>query len=525
MEAVSTEKARKILGYMKPPAEPWAEVPGEKITVHAAVSRVAVFYETLRNAIDYKDEHLLRKAALLRILKRRLAFSDDPKNIALYLIKELIAARYLPNGAVPEMLVDVTAQIIQKFQVLRKTGVGDERYFRWLIGLVGAEIEEALDERAHERGLSVFLYEALEDKITLKKNAALDDVERRLQIYVACLRLFLKADDDVVSYKLVRAYYSSWMRPEEWTDARAMALQMLGVERQVRHQLKHRFGQKFQAAVKPAAVALRLLVEALKKKPELAEKMLKNIESELYPIVEAVADERLGAAKGKLRRGTVRAVIYLFITKMALALCLEVPFETLLYKELDMTALAINISFPPVLMFIIGAMIRMPGPENVAKIKKLVSQLLSDSGLDSRDIKVPARKSWWRRLILQIVYVCTFGLTFGLVFSGLKRLNFTPVSSAIFIFFLCVVSFFAYRLRQTAREFVVVEKPERFSTALGDLFFYPILRAGQFLSSSISRINIFLFFFDFLVEAPFKLFLNALETWFAYMREKKEELQ
>ena len=51
----------------------------------------------------------------------------------------------------------------------------------------------------------------------------------------------------------------------------------------------------------------------------------------------------------------------------------------------------------------------------------------------------------------------------------------------------------------------------------------PILRAGQWLSRQMGRFNI-LQFFDFLFEAPFKMFLSVLEEWFAYLREKKEAL-
>jgi hypothetical protein len=57
-----------------------------------------------------------------------------------------------------------------------------------------------------------------------------------------------------------------------------------------------------------------------------------------------------------------------------------------------------------------------------------------------------------------------------------------------------------------------------------DLASLPILRAGQWLSRQMGRFNILQFFFDFLFEAPFKMFLSVLEEWFAYLREKKEAL-
>jgi len=57
-----------------------------------------------------------------------------------------------------------------------------------------------------------------------------------------------------------------------------------------------------------------------------------------------------------------------------------------------------------------------------------------------------------------------------------------------------------------------------------DFFTLPILRVGQRLSQAVSQLNIFIFLFDFLFEAPFKLFLNVLEDWLGFMREKKEAL-
>ena len=77
----------------------------DKITVHAAVSRFAFIYERIRNLVDYKDDHLIRKAAILRILKRQLMLEQDSRVIAENLIKELIAARYLPNATLPVSLI------------------------------------------------------------------------------------------------------------------------------------------------------------------------------------------------------------------------------------------------------------------------------------------------------------------------------------------------------------------------------------------------------------------------------------
>ncbi len=129
------------------------------------------------------------------------------------------------------------------------------------------------------------------------------------------------------------------------------------------------------------------------------------------------------------------------------------------------------------------------------------------------------------RVLFRTAYAATFLITFSLLYAFLGALKFTWVSSLIFIFFLCIVSFFAFRLRVAAREFVVIETLASFRTVILDFFSLPILRAGQWLSESVSRINIFIFFFDFIIETPYKIFLNVLEDCFAFMKEKKEELQ
>ena len=78
----------------------------ELIKVNLMTSAVASFYEKIRTIVDYKEEHLLRKSAIFRILKRRFLESDDYYKIAENLMKELISARYLPNKKIPETMLN-----------------------------------------------------------------------------------------------------------------------------------------------------------------------------------------------------------------------------------------------------------------------------------------------------------------------------------------------------------------------------------------------------------------------------------
>jgi hypothetical protein len=175
-------------------------------------------------------------------------------------------------------------------------------------------------------------------------------------------------------------------------------------------------------------------------------------------------------------------------------------------------------------MFFVGLLIRPPAKENIARIKRGVDELLSPEGPKGREIRIARKRGFIGALLFTLAYLLTFIVTFGLVYTFLMVLHFTWVSALIFMFFLCVVSFFAFRLRVSSREFVAVERPDNIGTIIADFFSLPVLRVGRLLSETLSRFNVFIFFFDFIIEAPFKIFLNLLEEWSAFMKEKKEQL-
>src|SRR3989344_5275601 len=160
MSSFSKGLVEQILNAVRPARA--AEVPeGSRIIVHAAVSRFSVLYERIRNAVDYKDEHLLRKAAILRILKRQLILESDPEVIAKNLVRELIGARYLANGELSESLIDETAVRVKKFQAIERVRAGSMSHIAWLRGIVAAEIEDVLVDATREKALVTFLYERL----------------------------------------------------------------------------------------------------------------------------------------------------------------------------------------------------------------------------------------------------------------------------------------------------------------------------------------------------------------------------
>jgi hypothetical protein len=523
MDAISRSHAGQVLAALRStPAQVGPE--GSRITVNETVGKFSFLYERIRNAVDYKDEHLHRKAAIQRILKRQVILETDPGVIADRLVRELIGARYLPNGILPESLIDDVALRIRKFLAVRSIRAGTDRHAEWLSGIISVEIEELLVDATGEKAFVTFLYERLADRIRVK-GAHIDDTERRLQVYVACYRSLVKADDDMLGFKLLRAYLPEWLRADDWiANPRPIAERLVAVELRIRGRLGHPLAQRFLRAVKPQAVSLGLLRDVLLEAKGEAAMLLEKPEA-IKTAISRKAEEKYAEAKEKLRRGTVRAMIYLFLTKMIVALLLEIPIEFVWYKHVSFLSLGINLLFPPLMMFLIGILIRVPGKNNTERLTHGVMELLSGSDMPVREIRVPAPKKGMTGVLFGVAYALTFLISFGLVGLMLDALEFTWISSAIFLFFLCVVSFFGFRLRMTAREVVVVEEKQSILSVFIDFLSLPILRAGRWLSQSIRKLNIFLFIFDFLFEAPFKLFLSILEEWFSFMKEKRDELQ
>ncbi len=123
-----------------------------------------------------------------------------------------------------------------------------------------------------------------------------------------------------------------------------------------------------------------------------------------------------------------------------------------------------------------------------------------------------------------LFYFATYAIAFGGLIWILNLLHFNFVSILIFLFFLSIVGFFAFRIRTTAKELAVIREREGFLLLVFDFFALPFLQVGRWLSVTIRQMNIILFVLDFIIEAPLKIVFVAIEDWFAFLREKREEL-
>ena len=106
----------------------------------------------------------------------------------------------------------------------------------------------------------------------------------------------------------------------------------------------------------------------------------------------------------------------------------------------------------------------------------------------------------------------------------LGKAHFNWVSITIFMFFLAFVSFFSIIVTKDVKDLIIVERRESLIGFLIDLFYMPIIAAGKWLSSNVSKVNVFVFLFDFVIEAPFKILVEIAEDWTRYVKERKDNM-
>jgi hypothetical protein len=91
-----------------------------KITVSRAVSFFAFVYEKVRNVIEYRDDHLVRRAAIERIIRRRISLNPSGEGEGENLVRELLWARYFPTDSLSETDIVGVQRILDIYLSIRK---------------------------------------------------------------------------------------------------------------------------------------------------------------------------------------------------------------------------------------------------------------------------------------------------------------------------------------------------------------------------------------------------------------------
>lgn len=504
-------------------------------TVHVdeVASKVASFYEKMRGIIDWREEHLLRKTAIERILKRRLFMKKNGGEVAVPLISELIRGGHFPNDIIPEAKTIEVQKLIDKYLFIIENASSPSKekikiqLYDWLLGIAACELEEILAPPLKEKALMEYMMEVIGEQIEVReeifKIGGVSEEEKNTQIYIAIQQALFKFDASIISYNLFKRWYPEWANLSR-SKLEEITKNIYLIWEKIEAALDHPLAEKFYKVCEKHDTPYLILGDILIKNPKEAKENLANPEVLENKIKEAY-NERLKKVKAKMGRAAIYCTTSIFLTKMLFALAVEVPVDKYLSGQFSYFTLGLNILIPPLLMFFLVLTIRPPSKQNTQQVVMEVIKIVYErQGKDVYEIKASPKRGIILNSIIVIFYLLSFAVSFGLIIWGLEKLNFSILSIIIFLMFISLISFAGMKIRQRANELVVEKEKETFLLTFFDIFSLPIIQVGKWLSSQWAKYNVLVVLFNSLLDMPFQVFVEFLEQWRLFLKEKKEKM-
>lgn len=518
------------------------ELKTGKTTIHVdeVALRVAAFYEQIRTIVDWKEEHLMRRAAIIRKLKRRffdleLNNFSDTEGAAEALVLELIRSGHFPNDKIEESKIAETQQVIDKYVFIlknnpeNKSGKAGLNFYNWLIEVAACELEETLSPSTKEMAMINYMFNAMKEKIKVSENfynsKALKPEETNTQIYIATCQALFKFDNPIISYNLLRLKYPNWHNIKGQTMGE-ISRDIFKTWQETEKDLHHPLANKFYTACEKYDTPYLLMgdILSLNSPSEIGREI--SDPSVLEKLIRDVYKKRLSTLKSRISRAAVYSTISIFLTKILTLVVLEVLIEEALGSRINFFILAADVLIPTLLMFLIVASVKRPSKKNInIVIMETMKIAYKRKEKDIYEIKARRKRGVAVKAVLSFLYALSAFATFGTIYYILNAFSFPLSSIIIDIIFIALILFAGTAVAKRAQELTMEEEKEGFLTFVSDIFFLPIQGLGRWISHKWKKYNAIAAFFNALIDMPFSAFVEFIERWRYFIKERKEEIR
>lgn len=501
---------RKYLDDETPRGEP-------VIQVDEIASKVAVFYEKIRSIIDYQEGHLLRKNVIARALQRRIFLKEvNGEEIAEPLIREVIRSGYLKNDSVSESKISEVQEIV--VFVLNIFGaIGDDKHGGdlkgWLLGICVCAIEEALINPEREIMLADTMFWIMSEKLSLS-GADLHGADADTLLFTAIHKSLFKVDEDRLNYRLLTFLFPKWNEFEEGGPGTA-AERLDEARIKIRKYAKHELLPFFLKLCNKQRVVFYALGDLIFKGKDL---------SLFDEAVKEVYEERYEKEKGRLFKLAFFTVLSFFVSKVLVAIAIEVPIDVYFTGNFSLFHVIANVIFPPVLMFLILLSIRLPSDKNLGLVTEGVRGVMF--GDDKvYGIIVPRKKSRVVIFTVKTVYAFLFLLLLYYFSLFLLDLGFSVANVIVFILFTSIVTATGVKVYNRSKELSLEKEKTSFLLFVLDLVTLPLVTLGRWVVAGLRHFNVLVILFNLVIELPFQLFVEFLENFHSFMKSRKDEIE
>ncbi len=519
------------------------EKPEEGIpTIHVdeVASRVAAFYEHIRTVVEWKEEHLMRRAAIIRKLKRRF-FEMDSGNeeqinqAAEGLVLELIRGGHFPNDTIPESNIGDVKAIIKKYLLLlrqnpeNRQGKAGLQFYNWLLDVAACEIEDKLAPAIREKALIEYMFWMMKDRVIVSERVFQEKLLRPgdadIQLYIAVCHALSRLDTPIISYNLLKYKYPTWEEADSLLIAE-VAKNIFKIYQEIQADLANPLSHKFYAICERYDTPFLLMGDILFNNdpdqlnaelidPRLLEQKIKD-----------AYERRLSSLQNKMNRAAAYLTASIFLTKILSLLALGWIIDMVTGNGINGGVLMADILIPTSLMFLIVMSIKKPSKKNINTVLLETMRLAySKDTTDTYEIKLNKKKNIATRTFLSFLYALSAVVTLGGIFFVLHTLGFPITSILIDIVFIALILSAGTAVKRRAQELTMEPEKESVLSFLADIFLLPMQLFGKWLSNIWRQYNGIAAIFNALIDMPFTAFVEFIEGWRYFIKERKEEIR
>ena len=502
-------------------------------TVHVDEVALAVagFYEKMRGVVDWKEEHLMKRAAIERNLKRRLFVSQNSETIAEPLVLELIRGGHFPNDQIEESKIKDIKTALKKYLYIIEKNPDSPQLFKWLLDIAACEIEEILSPPSREKALIEYMAESMKEKIRVQEGilvfGGMTEEAKNTQIYIAVQRALFKLDSPIITYHLLQQKYPKWHNlPADQLEKIAPNINLVwqDTERDLNHPLSDKFYNICERYDTPYLLLGDVLTQGDPK--DFYQKFTQP--EPLTDLITEAYQRRLSTLKSRTHKAAILSTASIFIANSFVLLFLEIPLASVLFKvalRAMPLAIAVDILGPTFLMFLLVVTIKPPSKNNLdIVVMETIKIVYQKKEMETYEIKAPRKKGPLTQAFIGLIYLVTAIVVILFIAWLLQLADLPPTSVAVNVLFTAMIAFAGMAIRQRAEELTVEKKRVGFFDFIFDITFLPIIGLGKWLSTKWKRYNAVATFFTALVDLPFQVFIEFLDQWRSFLKEKKEEI-
>jgi len=514
---------------------------GSTIHVDEIASQIAKVYEQLRKIIDWKEQNLLRRSAIERIIKRgmigkisSISFLPSPKLELLSdeMVSELIRGGHLRNDTIQKEVVGHVHEILKKYfyfiehSPFSKADLKNRiNFYDWAMAIAACEVEDVLSPPLEEDAIIKAMVESINQRILVLPENTITESEQYTQTYVATYRTLYDLDDSIISYNLLKIKYENWTDYDE-KSTEYFSQNILKIQQDLSIQLTHPLRKKFYDTCEKYDTVFTILEDILKKykdTPALLNEIIAD-KQRFRDLVTEFYNIRYKSLKKRLLRLALFSTLSVFVANWFTFFIVEIPLAHIFYEGFNWFAVTIDFFVPSLAMFVIVSLIKPPGKNNLAALLNVMEKYVYvNTDKDVYEIKLKKKKKFVTRLIIFLFYLVGCVSSFWFIAWAFLKAT-LPITSVVFDTLTIAINIFAALVIRNKAHEITVEDNTTFGEFIMDIFSLPMAEIGSWIANKWKEYNVVAIFFNVAIELPIIAFIGFVENWRQFIKDHKADI-